>query len=562
MSLVELLSATEKTMIKKYIENYVASYGEEYTPMKVSVDYVLREWDKQKHKLYELLGHNFTISKEVEFDADTDELMTRISKFCFSVANDDEVGQKSYEFWNNWFEKFVWWDYSVDRDPSIKLNRNRLSSLMDERMLVDNVYTGDSFEIINPQRPGRPIKVPHGCKVTKVIGKIAEAYDIPNYEEFRIRHSQALNQKKLKGTLCLSIHPLNYMTMSDNDCDWSSCMSWKEKGCYRQGTVEMMNSPMVVVAYLTAKDQMDLLGDDEYDWDNKKWRELFVVTDEIITEVKSYPYFNKYLTQEVLKWLKELYDKNLSYEGTEWTDEIHHFNVRRSNDSYAEDHRIYVDPRTNLMYNDFESVYDSMAFFNKAVEHKTLRFNYSGKSECMICGEIDRFNWNSEGDLVDLKCNNFEPCSCCGDITSRNDLTEIDGEMYCPWCLENRFSNDAITGERVLNDRMVRIYIKPNAKHYKELEEGIYYTYFMRVSNDVLLDALDGAYREVFPEIYNYKRPGYFFSSNFYYIKEEDLTSELMNRLNPDEEYNDNDSSRTRFIEDMCHSRYDKVDYI
>ena len=37
-------------------------------------------------------------------------------------------------------------------------------------------------------------------------------------------------------------------------------MSWADYGCYRQGTVEMMNSPLMVVAYLTAEEPMHMPG--------------------------------------------------------------------------------------------------------------------------------------------------------------------------------------------------------------------------------------------------------------------------------------------------------------
>ena len=75
----------------------------------------------------------------------------------------------------------------------------------------------------------------------RVLSKIATAYNLPGFEDFRIAQSLVTNQANLKGYITLSIHPLDYMTMSDNNCGWDSCMSWQEEGCYRQGTVEMMN---------------------------------------------------------------------------------------------------------------------------------------------------------------------------------------------------------------------------------------------------------------------------------------------------------------------------------
>ena len=93
---------------------------------------------------------------------------------------------------------------------------------------------------------------------------------LEEFEDFRIKHSRILSEKEFIGRLSLSIHPLDFMTMSDNDSDWSSCMSWRTCGSYRRGTVEMMNSPCVVVAYLSASKPMVLDRGSHFKWNIKK----------------------------------------------------------------------------------------------------------------------------------------------------------------------------------------------------------------------------------------------------------------------------------------------------
>ena len=56
-------------------------------------------------------------------------------------------------------------------------------------------------------------------------------------------------------------------------------MSWFEKGEYRQGTVEMMNSECVVVAYLESTTNMTIR---DGEWNSKRWRELFVVDENVL----------------------------------------------------------------------------------------------------------------------------------------------------------------------------------------------------------------------------------------------------------------------------------------
>ena len=89
-------------------------------------------------------------------------------------------------------------------------------------------------------------------RLKKFIFEHIEYFAADEWEEIRLAHSQIFNTNKMTGTLCLSIHPLDYATASDNDNGWSSCMSWRDDGCYRMGTVEMMNSPMVICAYFAS----------------------------------------------------------------------------------------------------------------------------------------------------------------------------------------------------------------------------------------------------------------------------------------------------------------------
>ena len=116
----------------------------------------------------------------------------------------------------------------------------------------------------------------------------------------------------MDGELCLSIHPMDYMTMSDNDNNWQSCMNWMNNGDYRLGTVECMNSPYVLVAYLHNPNHSMSIG--PYEWNSKHWRELFIIHPEMISEVKGYCFQDENLTNTILMWIKELAHNNLDWD--------------------------------------------------------------------------------------------------------------------------------------------------------------------------------------------------------------------------------------------------------
>lgn len=480
MMLFDKLSDKEKAMIKSYIEENAANNGQ-YMSLKADLSYILREWNANKGYLYTLLGNQFQISKDIEFEADFDELYEKVSKNCFDAYAAEEVAKHSYAFYDAWLNCFVYFESAYALETGLGKVRDQLADMINTNNLVTNVWEDASFSVPNPKNPEKPIRVSTGCKITKMIGKIAAAYDLPYFEDFRIKHSQALNQKKLKGRLTLSIHPLDYMTMSDNECDWSSCMSWKEDGCYRQGTVEMMNSPMVLVAYLESTNNPMTIqlsdGKSEY-WNNKKWRELFIVNDDIICEVKSYPYRNKYITGEVLNWLKELDNKVRAenwvnqmireVEGTEykdyWSEKYYAFDTYGEpvGSEYVIEHHITVKPYTTLMYNDFSTGH--LGYFPRYVEDRPktkIEFCYSGKSECMICGVTgENFSWDSEGDTICLECSGYQRCDRCDDRIYDGNFYRVDGEILCESCYEYGTDEDILYGVLHLDSNLNKVFVK------------------------------------------------------------------------------------------------------
>ena len=249
--------------------------------MTAPLEYILRFWNKNKEFLYDFFGHQLILEKEVDIKRPEAILHEDMENALYP----DGDGITFVEEFYNWAGKYTREDWVRYSD---------LTMLIDICSLTDNIYPGDNIEIPVPNS-NHPIQIQKGCKAMKMLSKIAKTFNLEGFEDFRIKHSMVLNQKRFKGTLCLSIHPLDYMTMSDNNCEWESCMSWKQGGEYRLGTVEMMNSPNVIVAYLKADKDMDLFAcwgehDGEVRWNNKRWRELFVVSPEVLMGIKGYPF--------------------------------------------------------------------------------------------------------------------------------------------------------------------------------------------------------------------------------------------------------------------------------
>lgn len=299
---------------------------------------------------------------------------------------------------------------------------------------VENTFNFDTIEFKISEKDN--FKINHGCKLMKILGKLAKIIgQEKEFEEIRLRHSQIMNDAKIESTLCLSIHPLDYMTASYNDNNWHSCMNWLQ-GEYRRGVIEMMNSNCVVVAYLeSAHDKLTFYDNDRGDvhyWNSKKWREFFIVRPNYITGIKGYPYWNRNLEDTVLFWLKDLYKDvfNSKYSNSI---SIWSYDSAVSDRSY----NVSVDFDFNCgpaMYNDFyQNNYYHMILTPNVEKNEYL--DYSGESECVICGGDNEYE--SESDLTCQDCvDRYSCCKCGENIYRQSDLIVFNGRAYCPYCYE------------------------------------------------------------------------------------------------------------------------------
>lgn len=439
-TLIEKIPSDELRMIDEYRRMFASSsYGnsvQNWTP----IENVLRVWSEAKDmNLIKLFDGKLTISKPITYEKSNSELVNQMCAMTDYYCRMGREGRNGYQFyraWNRWISNTSYVDLGISVE-----NWYDLRNLMGFGTLALNRYDGPAFDI--HLEGGKRISIQNGAKALKVLGKIAEAFDIAGFEDFRICHSQILNDKKVKGEIYLSIHPLDYMTMSDNACGWESCMSWTHDGGYRQGTVEMMNSPTVIVAYMKS-DKEDYTIDD-ITWNNKKWRQLYVVDKDAIVAVKDYPYHNDYLNKFIIDWLRDLAKERLG-----WTyDEPICINA----DDYIEQNekKFHLELGSGNMYNDFGAMDEhwvaigTEAYKRIGPRSSFLNITYSGDSQCMACGRTDPELCN-ENHLTCMDCQEIRRCDECGDIIG-GDPCWLGDQCLCHWCYDNLARTCDVCGE-------------------------------------------------------------------------------------------------------------------
>ena len=479
MDLFERLTDNDKRLIKDYLYEYAGNGG-----LGVELEHYLRFWSQGKENFYKMFGEKFILEKEVVFEQSTDEIAIEISNMMMISG---VVRCFRSDYWNAVRRYF-------DYDSSIYYKL--LTFTDNHKYLAENIYDGETFEIpaswtVN----NRSLKIQHGAKISRMLGKIVKALGIEkdiwvcdecgqayyeegkvcycgnkkirkstNYEEFRRLHSLCLNQKKVKGTLCLSIHPLDFMTMSDNDSGWASCMAWMdEPGEFRLGTVEMMNSSCVVIAYLKADHDMKLFyRNDEDTWNNKRWRQLFIVRPEMILGNKQYPYSNNEIQGTCMTWLRELVSRNPEY--GPYNEEMTTI-INSSINTLGPNLTSYIRISTNYMYNDVYG--EKSAFINNAFFEKCENYflNFSGEAVCVNCGQVIEPDTVSASQLSCANCNGSWQCWNCGEWHCDDDPSyDVEGHEVCEYCYDNEFSYCDLCDDTVIDTEEV-YFIVPNAEN-------------------------------------------------------------------------------------------------
>lgn len=468
MEVFDTLTPEDKETIKDYISIYA---GAEVANLHIT----LNEWNKNKKTLYKALGHNLRVKIPIEIKKSEYEFHRELSKVYRQIFPPYRAMYDSYTT-------------AIDLANS-KIANNEKLSLVDDIILflrdlnkngkislnaitcVGWLFNYDNIrhEYINSFPPfttdkycfkfnNREMTIKLGQKIIKTIQKVLNfyGYDMSNglFEEFRNKVSNITTSSNIKSNLVLSIHPIDYMTMSDNNCGWSSCMSWKSNGSYSDGTIEMMNSNMVVVAYLESDKQFIV---NNHIIPNKSWRMLLYVHKNILVAGKSYPYHNSELDKKALEELYKLVNKNLKwdykYKKQEYRDLYSYLpNEENQINIHWISKKQIVIVTGHAMYNDLLEDKDSIYLCYRNIPKKGIVLNASGKNTCLVCG-LQHYGTTSKKICNSCKenyscreCHNSDPNKKHFKISAvDNDNYRIYEVNICERCIDD-YRWDQVSG--------------------------------------------------------------------------------------------------------------------
>lgn len=366
-------------------------------------DNFLTGWAERKEEyLSDIFGGELILKKEVEVQQCYETMKRELENLSVKITNAIEREE--------WYkQQYSWMLYS------------ELRTIFSDKNLYDNKVT-------RTVDYGDRRKLQEGEKLTRCLKKLIS--DKVKVDSLQTEYSKIVNQKTLKGDLCLSIHPLDFLTMSYTST-WSSCFNVFNHGEYRAGALELACSNNTICAYLTSKD-LEIEG--KYTWNDKKWRAIVTVEpDECIMTGKNYPYQSEELTRLVYEWVAELCKEKYG-EFDKWED------VKEGDDT---EYRVSLE----FGYNDFN--HGAKYYFigenkEKATGSETITY---GSIPCPECGEKNHFIGES---IVCENCDGSFYCECCGEHNTGDVYTVMNGgyeEQVCYCCYDDYYRDCESCGE-------------------------------------------------------------------------------------------------------------------
>lgn len=403
----------------------VIGYSQSINPNELNgVDRLMEKWWDNKLNYFYLFGEKLIVRSEekITFELDADARQRQLEKFVDRIAE---------LYCNEALADFV---YSNMRD------------------FYNNILSRNYEDI------------PKGSKIIKSF-KYFE-HDKDRLRAIQDEASMLIQETKISGYLCMSIHPLDYLSSSENTYKWRSCHALD--GEYRAGNLSYMTDKSTIVCYLEGDREVKLPNFPEtIKWNSKKWRMLLNtdIHNHLVFAGRQYPFFSYSALEEIRKQFLPIVLGPIEYLSDWHNDTKIGWDSGYNMDKYDENENTFpfnhhsvrhffpgripiidyhlIKNGSDLHYNDYleSHIYTKpyycwdVKMFYPATEiriGRKVRCTRCGKqyiteSNSMICDECEEI-------LNDTR--NITYCACCDRRFYRNDITwELaDGDIVCADC--------------------------------------------------------------------------------------------------------------------------------
>lgn len=413
--------------IKEKVKN-VLSFSQDIPKAELNIDPLMEKWYSAKREIIQKFGNKLIYEAgNVRFTL-TPEVQT--SKLNDFIARIERV------YGNN---PLAWFLY-----------RNGLAFF--SNVVVEN-YILPSGETI-----------PKGMKLLKAFKFFEKDENL--LKTLQTEASMLIQENVIEGVLCFSVHPLDYLSSSENTYNWRSCHALD--GEFRSGNLSYMCDKSTIVCYLRGKEEEVYLPrfPDTVKWNSKKWRMLIFLSEsgQSMFAGRQYPF----ATESSLDIIKPYLNEALllsAYEWSDWHDDMityHEYTNGKDNDST---HRAVVINKKIYTLTDLVTNGENSLHFNDVLSSscyipyyrwrksdyilKTIgdeHFTIGESAPCIACGQD--VICSSEAMFCDnCFCNyvnedeDLIECECCGGrVWGEDAYITRDGSLVCEACINEYYS--------------------------------------------------------------------------------------------------------------------------
>lgn len=311
--------------------------------------------------------------------------------------------------------------------------------------------------------------IPKGMKLVKAFKYFIEDKDL--LTEIQMAASRVIQKDKITGRLCFSVHPLDFLSSSENTHNWRSCHALD--GEYRSGNLSYMVDKSTIVVYLKSDEEAVLPNfPPNVSWNNKKWRMLLFFSNDwrMTFAGRQYPFHSQAALELIQsKFLnKKIGMRGWSNWDNSYIENFNHINGANTNlnDKYlvlnyklVSLNSLISDDDTKLHFNDllYSSYY--VPFYSYQIPEIPYYGNYAGdlthfyiggKVPCLYCGKDNLFHpesmlcYKHESEFGVIE-DGFEYCEVCGQRVHYDDTYVLaNGGYVCVDCFNNENMNRCI----------------------------------------------------------------------------------------------------------------------
>jgi hypothetical protein len=395
-----------KEMIKKVLNQYTERECE-------GISDVLNQWNNNKAGLKEFLGGNLTIEKKISLNKTENEIIDEVHNFIHEYK--DVITEKVYKILKHFLHV-----------EDIILNKCELDSCFID---LPNYKPGQKLSGVLREL------IPEELNFIELKGKQKS-----RREYFDIVYSRLLQSFKTDGILVVSIHPLDYLTMSLNRSNWQSCH--RPDGEYRAGMMSYLADSVSAIAYCHSGKEVEY--DYGFKWNSKNWRQMVYIDLENKGAVfsRQYPRQDDLVAKEVREMIGEQFTK-----------------------IYGLQKKWKVCHNENEIQDDIEDCYNHLHYSDVRNDFPCSRIKMNSESKlhivvgktpiCPVCGVDDLCN-NDE--LMCDNCKDGVTCSHCGGRVEEHYVEWYGDSPYCRECFNELFAFCSHCDEIHSRDNLVMVY--------------------------------------------------------------------------------------------------------